>query len=113
MRGTFRAPQGLLVSGSLRLAPGAVLEGPVEVTGEVVLEEDARLTHPLLGHAGMRLGARASTPTCQLAGDVHLGVGAHVEGALRCAALYLEEEGDAKELAERRRMVVRSRGTKA
>lgn len=93
-------PGGIIVRGSLRVAPGARLDAPVEVMGDVRVGAGATLTRPLLVHGSLYLEEGATVPACRVNGNVHLARRARIDGEVRCAALYLDEEEVEAEVIE-------------
>lgn len=107
--GSLDAPRGVVVTGSLHLAPGAELAGPAEVFGDVAVGAGARCLRPLVVHGAMWLAEDASTPSCRVSGDVHLAPGARVAGELRCGRLFLAAAPLERREGAPRTMLVRSR----
>lgn len=92
VRGRSVLPGAVEVCGSLLLDADAQLDAQAEVQGDASLGERARSVHPLVVHGNLTLGRDAEIPGCTVEGDVILGPGARVTGAIRCRALYLDEE---------------------
>jgi carbonic anhydrase/acetyltransferase-like protein (isoleucine patch superfamily) len=92
IRSDLQIPDGFVLHGSLVLGPDASLEAPAEVFGTVTLGERATLRCPVLVHGDLVLGRNARCMAAHVEGNAFLNAGAAVDGALRCAALHLEEE---------------------
>lgn len=84
-------PEGLVVDGSLTLAPGAHVIGDVQVAGTLVLEPGARIEGRVAVAGSMLLASDARVGPCAVRDEARVHVSASIDGALSCEHMVLIE----------------------
>ena len=89
--GNMSLPARVRIDGTLVVAEAISLDGHIEVFGDAILRDRARIAKPIIVHGALRMGCGSSVVAAQVGGDAFLDMGARVDGTLACSMLYLNE----------------------